>query len=75
MLNVFFDTSSGLDGGGSAEAWFGGRVAGRVFLSMAWLWFWIWLRFWFGVGAFLCDKEEEDWWEHPHDGNWTTDVL
>ena len=22
--------------------------------------FWIWLWFWFGVGAFVCDKEEED---------------
>ena len=33
--------------------------------------FWIWLWFWFGVDAFVCDKEEEDCYEHPHAGNWS----
>ena len=33
--------------------------------------FWIWLWLWFGVDAFMCDKEEEDCYEHPHDGNWS----
>ena len=41
-------------------------------------WFWIWFRtwcwFWFGEGAIMCDEEELESQEEPHDGNWTVGV-
>ena len=41
-------------------------------------WFWIWFRTWrlswFGEGGIMCNEEEEDSQEEPHDDNWTVGV-